>query len=283
VLGPELVGRGIDCSATARSVAAGRLVFAAGRAADCVTAIAKQPCNELFNPVVHGPPPACVAALAPQVAPGGSCWPGIVDECSGGRCVEGRACPGTCQAVSPTGGACSGQDDCALDDACVRGVCGLAGTEGQACNDASAICGGSLVCRSAVVGGAKTCQPPIPEGGFCNDSSAGPFGPCVLPTQCVDGHCRRPGKPGDKCDPGLPSCGLLGWCDSSTDRCAVPPKVGERCGVGDFLCDGGYCDSDTGGTCRPLVGNGDPCYSDAACETGYCDPDQHRCTPRCQG
>lgn len=282
-------------AALAKALQAKHLTFDAAQAQTCLAGLQALACPALYQGLVSAGGPAvaaCAAVWHGQVAAGGSCVLG--GECQAGtRCVFGASCPGTCQAWSAIGGACSDSKPCnpevasctagkcqalpsAPGQACPAGLCasplycGPAGAcvafalEGQACSASGAQCWPSLGCWAAA-GQAGTCKPRGGVGSACLSQANCALTGDGAPLLCVAGSCQPAPAPGKPCVDW--QC-QGGWCDSQAlpPTCVAWPAAGQACPQG-WCGPGAVCSA---GTCKALGGPGKPCAAPQDCASGQC-------------
>jgi hypothetical protein len=228
-----------ECDLEAAAVAEGRMTYDRASAEACLAAFAPPSCTEPYQ----GGAPACVAAVAPAVPPGGACM--RREEClSNETCASlDGTCPGHCSGV------------------------GL----GAAC-DAATGCGPGLWCDTG------HCAPRKGGGEACDQTQTlGASGNCAEDLSCTSGFCSYVSAAGESCaalacDPALPL-----YCDGATSTCQAIPTAGQECGPSGLCAASLYCDSSgTAPTCLPNPTapqpDGQTCAAPFFCgPSSYCD------------
>lgn len=245
-------------------------------------------------------PAACDALFVGHVAAGGAC--AIDEECVGDSfCSVTTACPGTCQARSGSGAACTRDEGCQSGLKCTSSACAAPGGMGAACQGTTHVeCGGGLSC----VGGSTTAT------GICN-TTASVFSiasgqPCNLAMSqlCQSGlsctatsltvqECVAGGlTAGTACHAAVPDqCGAGLYCNDLAvgmgdidGTCATLPTDGQPCATGGFLtspCVNGLSCHD--GTCHTINANGGSCMTGDDCFSGLCNGTTCAAPPYCPG
>ena len=271
------------------SIEAGRVVYDAGRAGDCIAALGALSCSELVNPQ----PAACEDALRGTIAEGDSC--GSDFECMGDAFCDrpAGACPGTCTARRAAGGECVEDDHCraGLECGATTMRCVDPAGDGMPCEGGSAPeCEPGLVCLGQMAGTPGTCAP-IDEVFVANTGDsceiAGPL--CRSGVSCVAVsvgtggavlECQAPVGSGDACKVGVPDqCPEDEWCEGTNllagivdGTCAPLPGPGETCAavlLGQRCADGLVCVAGRN-SCLPIGRNGSPCMANEQCYSGRC-------------
>jgi hypothetical protein len=299
---PEMYEMIFGCADFQNAQDEGRVVFDAAQGQSCLDAIRGLSCWEVRNSdtflVTGGVADACRAAVAPQVAPGGTCASSLGIECAdgycafdsfdaclaGGTCVA-RAQPGeTCvndflAATCTTGSSCQyGCVDDVCDYRCTAIPAIVAVGLGETC-DEDAPCEDAYFCQSPAEPGPSTCQPRAAAGESCLEV------PCRFGTRCMNGTCAAPLQAGDDCSSGFCADGL--HCNELS-VCVRNPRVDETCGapatesfaaarVDSARCVDSWCDfSEETPTCKPFRAPGSVCglsdtYEDwvLSCGSGY--------------
>lgn len=234
----QLLTGSIDASA---AVSAGRMIFHADNAADCLDSVKHAPCDATqaaADFVRH-----CHGVVSGNVSVGGGPCFGD-EECVGGLCV-GADCGGRCDAFAPTGGACLV----------------LGGTAAQTCDPTVHYCDGAACRRKKQLG-----------DGCAADVE------CAFDDACLGGKCAEPPRThrDDVCGTRSPPCEDGLYCDEN-GLCAPRKKQGDPCTRADSCSDGlvcvaGSCSAwlDAGGVCSaatPTV-----CPASQACSAGSCTP-----------
>lgn len=210
----------------------------------CMQVVSTRPCDQFLNVQRFA---ACDALFEGVTPLGGDCSSDL--ECAGSAYCDmsAGACPGTCAEKGAENAACSGDESCESDLVCAGGTCKgrpatLTGTE---CINEGAFCGYGLICLNDGGTGA-TCQPAsaltrIPEGELCD----------------IEGLRL--------CEEGL-SCAASPPVDMPELRCVKPVASGQVCQFGfpEACPSGEYCyenddASPLEGVCVPRPGDGDPC------------------------
>lgn len=279
VSGPTSLGNLEQYEAADRAAADGRLVFDPARAAQCLAAMASQPCIERDQPLV------CASVIVGRVPEGGDCY--LSTECAtGGRCL-GNTCPLKCLSLSQEGEFATSARPCGpglRSDA--SGVCTpvIVRGEGEDCLVADGglpACDRNLVCRRSSPSLA-VCSRPIAAGGPCTSGDI-----CEEGTVCVTNACLRYSAIGAPCVPlvrsGAFRCQIGLRCvattPTSTGTCQLPGPMGATC-ADDEDCQAGLvclgANFNPGmerlGTCDTPTMIGLACSSDAECGPGNaCD------------
>jgi hypothetical protein len=243
---PAYLGLALNCQTFAEAQAAGRVAFDQAKAKACIDTFNAASCGTALSGGLLNA--ACLEAVAPRVAAGGTCFSGLDFECVAGFC------------------------DQTVTNACsVGGRCVTSATLGQSCA-APAQCANGLICDT----GSTTCvaRPPItiaPSGGSC----AGSYTACAdgnfcdgtstcAPMRAAGASCAS----GAACQPGLA-------CDSVSTTCVVRLRLGEACVQGQGRCAGStYCGA--GSTCVASPRVGDDCRAISGemvfCQESWCQP-----------
>lgn len=279
-----------NCSNWPRSVSAGRIVYDAAKAQQCLDALTAATCQEIFGDT-GGPPAVCFQALQGQVQDGASCWDD--SECRIDSFCDHSDCPGTCQRRSGLGQTCASTGGCQAGLSCQRDpagasmVCMTILPQGATCTLTSAVCGPDLYCDAT---GTGRCEPQRTSGACSRfEECHGPEHVCaglVLVAPVVPGQCAPVSRVNQACVvgyhlcPGGPVPGGT-WCKSAgiqaygeVGTCVLYGGVPDACG--DFgggeiaLCYGGYCGAAATPTCTDWFPNGTSCagYGDAVCMPG---------------
>lgn len=232
---------------------------------------------------------------APAQAEGGPC------DATGAStgCGEGLRCApaedggtATCRAPAGSGEACAGRGCASPCDRCSpdAGTCVARGAVGAPCATHGE-CLPGLEC-----GPLQQCTPRPRTGEACR--AGGERGNCLYEDElcvAVDGGavCAASAAVGGDCGvpPAAPSCAPGSYCAADvtggSGRCALLPRVGQRCGNGPGLsstCEGAaFCDvdgcTDGQGLCRPRRLTGEACVASAQCASDTCVAG--RCALRC--
>ncbi|HVV86997.1 MAG TPA: Dickkopf N-terminal cysteine-rich domain-containing protein [Kofleriaceae bacterium] len=246
------------------SVAAGRIKYDGGAAADCLDAFESESCDSTTESA-RVTPPACDDAIKGAVADGGACF--ISTECVSRSCSVpdcGMACcQGTCDATvakAAIGASCANAD-------CVDGafcndsdVCAALLAAGQTCQNDDQ-CGYGLAC------GNNVCAPAANRGDACLDGRCSDIG-----DRC-DGNmtCVALSGAGGACTTdfgGVFDCQLPLVCNQTTLQCENPPTAGQACTT--FCANGLFCNDDTH-QCEARRANGMACAGDGDCQSDFCD------------
>ncbi len=188
---------------------------------------------------IDGKPAACLALFTGTIGDGGTC--ALDAACVSGLCDQSQGC-GACATRSGGGGACTINRDCEVGLSCVAGLCDL--------------------------------RPEPPLGVSCLDSfECGPQAFCPTPVaDPTTWHCQARGGAGDPCVwEGSCLTGLR--CTGKAPKwvCAVSPGAGDACidSFSDDDCAPNLaCVTDQNGasTCQPRVGLGAPCSQSGMCQ-----------------
>ena len=267
------------------AIARGTVTYDGMAMAACLTALESASCSELDDPST-----ICDEALTGTAELGQPC---LIDaECLGVAFCNraAAACPGTCAALSGSGGSCTRDAECAEGLDCSSGSCVVSSGIGQRCTGSE--CELGQVCVPDAAGADGTCQPldsvlTAGIGENCELDSDGPY--CQEGLSCVvtsamagmiDAQCAAPVGAGAACHPGVPDpCPAGQYCAADVSSgiidgvCEPLPAVGEPCapalGPSTGRCGlGGRCVS---GTCVRIGRLGDPCTSDAGCASNNCN------------
>jgi hypothetical protein len=238
--------------------------------APCGTALQ---CKSLF----------CSAAGQTLVEHGGTFMQatGALNTC--GLCVDAIPFGGTCQAPDQcTLGCWRAATPCVSQATCIASA--PASTTGTCvvCPPISGTTGGggpflptSCPTSSGGTSGSSATSGHVAAGGACDPAaSAAPCDPGLL---CLNGKCAQGRKIGEACsqdDAGTSDCYGVARCDATTKVCTAPffPAPGASCGgSSSYLCALGQCSfSLDGGTCPPLLAEGQPCSGQGSSPTGIC-------------
>jgi hypothetical protein len=251
-----------DCTATAKEITAGRIVYNSTQATACAAAIGSVTCTDFITPT----PAACDTVLTGQVANGAACY--LDEDCSTGWCNSTASlCPGTCQPFAQLNQSCASVQ-CAKGLSCDAQVCKAESPANGPCP-----CQAGLWCDSS--GASPVCKAALALGASCSTTDD----QCNALTKCAGtpATCQSFVGLGASCTPGTSPfdslCGLGYLCDSVTNKCVSFPKVGDTCGP-ETICIGGYCDLALTGKCVAYKKIGDACSAVDffACEPGStCD------------
>lgn len=223
-----------------KAVDAGRLVYDADLARQCVNGIAQSPClqGDLSDDVQA----TCNAALKGTVQKGAAC--SFYFECAAGTCggTDSNTCPSTCPTdVLSEGAECSlirgPQCDTRAGLRCSGSVCVKPAGQGAACVD-------NLGCASGFICVDSKCAPLAKEGGGCSEDAS-----CAVGLFCQDNHCAVRKAEGQRCSVG----------PDEVD----PALRGAQCQDG-LLCKGGGLDSQGNpipGTCSKPSAEGGACVT----------------------
>ena len=238
-----------DCTAIAKEIAAGRVVYDGTQATACATALESTTCAAFSA----ASPAACDTVLTGQVANGGSCY--LDEDCSTGWCNSTVSlCPGTCQAFAQ------------LDQGCATTTCakGLACDSTQTCKAEAAVngpcpCQAGLWCDSSAAS-PGTCRTPQTSG-TCKSTNSGQ---CAVGYACVgttgSETCQSMVGLGGDCTAGSDLCGLGYSCDAGTHQCVSYSTVGQTCSISSPTCIGSYCEVVYSQKCQPYLHIGDGCF-----------------------
>jgi hypothetical protein len=307
-IGPILVGKAVACTHSPeawirqsdilpncgnwpKSVSAGRIVYDAAKAQQCLDALTAATCQETFGDT-GGPPSVCFQALQGQVQDGASCWDD--SDCRIDSFCDHSNCPGTCKRRSGLNQACGSTGECQAGLACqnnpiaVGKVCMTILSQGAICTAPGTVCGPGLYCDASTTGQCVFQR----TGGPCTrwEECLGPEYVCaglVLSAPPVTGQCSPVSRVNQPCVVGYHLCPggpLPGgtWCKSATSTqvygdagtCVLYNGVPNACG--DFgggeiaLCYGGYCGVAAAPACADWFPDGASClgYGDAVCLPG---------------
>jgi hypothetical protein len=263
-----LVANGTECTAFYQRVAtenpstnaaidAGKLVYHADVAQDCLDAYAALSCDSTQQPV--GALDICNNILTGTVAMGGAC--AFDQECESDNCVvpscTAACCTGTCGAPSalpsvgqPCTAFCAGDAYCGADSICHAPL-----ADGAACMTEP--CAYGLYCagRTATLPG--RCKPLPHLGEACEGACA------EVGAICDAGTCVGVGVRGDPCTADA-QCSQFYQCAGS--QCALLPTLGMPCRTTCY--EAAYCD---GTTCIAQKPNGASCLRGDECDTHYCE------------
>jgi hypothetical protein len=270
-VGPILVGKAVACTHSPeawirqsdilpncgnwpRAVSAGRIVYDAAKAQQCLDALTAATCQETFGDT-GGPPAVCFQALQGQVQDGLSCWDD--SDCRIDSFCDHSNCPGTCKRRSGLSQPCGSTGECQAGLSCqnnplaVGKVCMTILSQGANCTAVGTVCGPGLYC------------------------DAPGTGQCVF--QRTSGSCTR----WEECfGPEYACAGLVPATTSGV--CTVVSRLNQACLVGYYLCPGGplpggtWCKGATGqaygdgGTCTLYNGVPNACGDFGGGEYGLC-------------
>lgn len=205
-------------------------------------------------------------------------------QCRNGRCQSpnttdgGSSCAMTCPAdtvcdpnrgvCTQTTGACMVNADCALNLACINGVCTVPNTPACGMNG----CPSGQVCTNGM------CVSSQGDGGSTNPNACMTDSECGMAQRCVNGVCRA------SCSPTTETCNMLDDdCDGLVDEgCNTNGDAGVTCGgfanlqcprglvcVYGSMCDPNNANDDCTGTCElPPTDGGVDGGVDAGVECG---------------
>lgn len=234
-----------------KAVAAGRIVYDADLARQCIDGIQNTAC--LQNDISDQVQATCYAALKGTVQKGAEC--SFLFECAAGLCggSESNTCPATCPTadeVLTEGQECSlfrgPRCDARAGLRCSGGLCVKPADQGASCID-------NFGCKSGLLCVEDKCSPLAKEGSACSEDAS-----CAEGLFCQDGHCavrKAEGKPcsvgpdevdpalrGAQCQNGLvcKGAGLDFEGNPLAGSCVKPSAEGGPCQVGpenafDFL------------------------------------------------
>jgi hypothetical protein len=267
-----------DCAPRASSVAAGRMTYDRASAEACLAAYAAADgCAEPRWVL-----PACQAAVAAAVPPGGECtW---TPDC---------LAPSTCYSADLT---CPGH-------------CTSAGAPGDPCDAGALGCGPGLFCDGTARCAPRRRSGEACAGGDCLEGLSCDAGACSYvaglgepcgalpcdPTQDTycDVTCQRKPGPGEACGLGQ-VCAAGLYCRSADLRCQRPPTapvaLGQPCAPPAFCAFDAFCDGTLptpACAARKAVGQpcqtSDECLRPAACDTSGAPLDWRCAAPRVAG
>lgn len=186
--------------------------------------------------------------------------------------------------VQPEVTGCVSDEECALEDPCMKGICAADGRcqeqarDGEECDDGNACTAGDHCNPDGVCVGAENLQcedsdpctldqcdpksgcsfPPRPEGSACDDNSA-----CTEGDVCVSGECSGVPK---ACDD--QNVCTADSCDHETGECVTVPLSDVKCSDGNActiedVCTAGLC------TGEP-VDESQHCNDGNACTADWC-------------
>ncbi|PTL75263.1 Dickkopf N-terminal cysteine-rich domain-containing protein [Vitiosangium sp. GDMCC 1.1324] len=242
LIGPDDVKKAVD---------AGRLVYDADLARQCVNGIAKTRClqDDLSDEVQA----LCYAAVKGTVQKGEAC--SFLFECAAGTCggTTENTCPATCPDVLAEGQECSRIHGAPCDERaglrCSGNVCVKPVDKGESCVD-NLGCKSGLRCASST----NTCVPPATEGTACEEDAS-----CAEGLYCQDGICAVRKGEGQRCSLG----------PDEVD----PALRGAQCNDG-LVCKGAGLDSEgnpLSGSCVKPSAEGGPCMDAPANNYGFSD------------
>ncbi len=185
----------------------------------------------------------------PRKSDGSACTGG--NQCSSGQCVDGFCCNSSCTGLCQ---ACSAAQTGAANGTCTSIGAGT-DPDNECTDQGTASCGNNGACSGT---------------GSCRVYAAGTV--CASPT-CSSGVQTTAG-----------TCNGAGTCSAGGTSTCSPYSCGSNACVTTCAsaldCDNGYyC---TGGTCQPILPQGEPCTTNAACATGICT-DGYCCDSTCEG
>lgn len=232
-----------DCNTSVtKETAAGRVTLDTTKAGDCVAAIQGATCASLGGGGQL--PPGCTSLVAGKVANAGACYDDI--ECTSGSCSSSttQACPGVCQPLGGSGGACP----CGAGLYCAGSTCAPLKTSG-ACPTFEE-CAPGYQC----LGNPATC---VASVGLNGDCTANPEA-CANGYLCTANKCVSPPRVNDACDPLTAPVGLGCYCDAATNRCLPWKAPGAACSsffecnlINGDTCSAGKCVAGTSTSCLP--------------------------------
>jgi len=174
---------------------------------------------------------------------------------------------GTCIDMVPIGGACKATYQCTLGCWSLLTPCaGDAMCTGQPGSGQSGTCAALFMPDGGSTSGG------VGAGGACGSNL------CAEGLLCSNGTCTPGKKLGEPCavsDGGMNDCFGFARCDPTTKVCTAPsfPAPGAPCGSTSYVCQTGSCalSADGGGTCPPVLAEGQPCMAGASPPQGVCD------------
>jgi hypothetical protein len=249
-----------DNPSTNAAIDAGKILYHADVAQDCLDAYAALSCDTTQQPV--DALDICNGVLTGTVAAGGAC--AFDKECASQSC-DVPSCP----------------------DACCTGTCGPPSslpTVGQPCTAfcaGDAYCGADSICHAPLAQGAACTTEPCANGLYCAGRTSTNPGRCEpLPhlgqpcegacaeigATCAGGFCVEIGVSGDACTSDA-GCSMFYQCNGTA--CALLPTLGMPCRTSCY--EAAYCD---GTTCVAQKPNGATCLRSDECQSHYCDSEQ---------
>ena len=252
-----------DCSVEAKEVTGGRVVIDTSKTAGCLSALSGVSCSKGYGGLDTETIAACKGVITGTVAAGGSCYAN--DNCgSAGQCVfTNGACPGTCKALVPVGGSCSG-GNCVIGALCGQGICAALSAAGGPCGDVHHACDDELNCVNNVCVAAKST-------GACDDATIH----CAFGSVCASGTCKPQVAVGGDCSVDSNVCSFGDYCRAG--RCVAFISNGGACDPSVDQCVTGYCDAGTR-VCTPRKAGGVACADGLQCQSLQCSAGSNTCT-----
>jgi hypothetical protein len=257
------------------AVSAGKVIYNAGKARECVDAIASMTCDTTDGDERTFFPIPCFETSAGTLHAGDTCALGI--ECISGTCdvpsCPDACCMGTCTGDTPPafnlpiGAMCSSQlisSECEAAAFCdsTTHMCTALKPDGATCNNGNE-CDFGLGCA----GSPKICKALPTLGEACPDNQCRDEG-----TVCL-GTCVKVGLAGDPCAADA-ACSTFYRCDTAMGKCAEGPGLGDPCTFSGECWDHAFCDVPNGqtmGTCAPAEADGQPCNNNSDCASDNCN------------
>ena len=231
----------MDLDEMAKSVDAGRMVYDAALAGQCLKSISDAECVDIQG-IFEGLDDECQGVFTGLVVQDGNCY--REDECAEGLyCDETVSeCPGQCQPYKGLGDSCyDGDCDPDVADCNEQDVCAALGGAGAICDYVD--CQDGLVCDYN--GEPAVCLDPAGAGGSCTSSRG-----CEGGLQCLNGICTGPAEAGEACDVGDEGDNFMFAC------------------VPDTYCDADIIREQRIGTCQPKKTSGSECILFLECDSG---------------
>lgn len=257
------------------AVSAGKILYDAGKARECVDTIANASCDTTDADLRFLFPSACFETATGTLHAGDAC--AINDECISLACdvpsCPDACCQGTCTGDAPpavnqpVGSPCSQplvSSECVATAYCdsTTHMCTALKSQGTACNSGNE-CDIGLGCAGAP----PTCKPLPKLGEPCPDGICRDEGQVCLTT------CVKVGLAGDPCASDS-ACALRYRCDTTTNKCVEGPSQGDACMFSDDCWGNNFCDTPNGqstGTCTPWKADGEACTNSSECASDNCN------------
>ena len=183
-------------------------------------------------------------------------------------CTTGNYCAsgGTCAALKGLGAACGGNNQCSSGN-CIDGAC----CNVSACSACQACNLNGLGTCSNVANGTAEPHGLCPAGGTCGNTGLCTGGACQqapTSTMCQSATCS-----GSTFTPAA-FCNGSGGCGSPSSQSCSPflctsSGCPGSCNANTDCVSGDYC-TGPGGSCQPLLGNGQACTSSNQCSSTHC-------------
>jgi hypothetical protein len=268
--GNNAIHASTDPSATA-AVSAGKVIYNAGKARECVDLIANATCDITDGDLRSLFPIPCFETATGTLHAGDAC--AIDIECISQSCAvpscPDACCMGTCSGESPppfnlpVGSPCSQQlitSECAANAFCdnTTHMCTALKPEGATCNSTME-CDYGFGCA----GSPAICKTLPTLGQACPD------GECRDEGQICAGSCIKVGLAGDPCADDI-QCSSFYKCDTAMGKCVEGSGQGGPCTFSSDCWGSTFCDSATS-TCAALKPDGQSCGGNEECASDHCN------------